>query len=198
MNLLAHAYLSFNEPDILAGNMINDYVKGKQKFEYPYAIQRGMNLHRAIDEFTDNHPETQAAKQYFRPQYRLYAGAFVDVLYDHFLANDLAQFVNETALQNFCQQTYGQLQTNLHLLPLKFQQVYPYMKTQNWLFNYRLNSGIEKGFEGLVKRAAYLNESAIAFSIFEKYYYELQICYNNFFPALKQFSHNYFLQSQKD
>jgi acyl carrier protein phosphodiesterase len=30
MNFLAHAF-SFNEPGILTGNMINDYVKGKKK-----------------------------------------------------------------------------------------------------------------------------------------------------------------------
>jgi acyl carrier protein phosphodiesterase len=30
MNYLAHAYLSFGEPDILAGNMISDFVKGKK------------------------------------------------------------------------------------------------------------------------------------------------------------------------
>ena len=31
MNYLAHAYLSFGDPDILAGNMISDFVKGKKK-----------------------------------------------------------------------------------------------------------------------------------------------------------------------
>ncbi len=35
MNYLAHAYLSFGDPDILAGNMISDFVKGKKKFDYP-------------------------------------------------------------------------------------------------------------------------------------------------------------------
>ena len=31
MNYLAHAYLSFNDPEILVGNMISDFVKGKKK-----------------------------------------------------------------------------------------------------------------------------------------------------------------------
>ncbi len=35
MNYLAHAYLSFNDPEILVGNMISDFVKGKKKFDYP-------------------------------------------------------------------------------------------------------------------------------------------------------------------
>ena len=61
MNFLAHAYLSFGQPEILVGNMISDFVKGKKKFDYPGGIQAGMQLHRAIDTFTDAHPATKEA-----------------------------------------------------------------------------------------------------------------------------------------
>jgi acyl carrier protein phosphodiesterase len=40
MNYLAHAYLSFNEPGILTGNMISDFVKGKRKYDYSEIIQK--------------------------------------------------------------------------------------------------------------------------------------------------------------
>ncbi len=93
MNYLAHAFLSFNKKDILAGNMISDFVKGKAKYTYPGGIQNGIQLHRLIDEFTDGHPVTAEAKNYFRPQYRLYSGAFIDIVYDHFLALDSKQFL---------------------------------------------------------------------------------------------------------
>ena len=62
MNYLAHAYLSFNEPEILVGNMISDFVKGKKKFDYSPGVQKGIALHRAIDNFTDYHTATKAAK----------------------------------------------------------------------------------------------------------------------------------------
>jgi len=88
LNYLAHAYLSFDQPEIIVGNLISDFVKGKKKFDYPPGIQKGIALHRAIDTFTDSHPATKEAKEVFRPHYRLYAGAFIDVAYDHFLAND--------------------------------------------------------------------------------------------------------------
>ena len=42
MNYLAHACLSFGKPDILLGNMINDFIKGKKQFDYPAAIQKGI------------------------------------------------------------------------------------------------------------------------------------------------------------
>ena len=194
MNYLAHAYLSFGEPGILTGNMISDFVKGKKKFEYPPGIQKGMTLHRAIDEFTDAHPVTQEAKTFFRKAYRLYAGAFVDVAYDHFLANDLDQFPAEEKLNAFCQATYLHLERNTVLLPEKFQQMLPYMKQQNWLFNYRLNMGMERSFTGLVRRAAFLSESAMAYKIFIEHYEQLAACYAAFFPELKAFAHSRFIE----
>ena len=65
--------------------MISDFVKGKKKFDYPAGIQKGIMLHRHIDNFTDTHEATREAKEIFRPHYRLYSGAFVDVVYDHCL-----------------------------------------------------------------------------------------------------------------
>ena len=191
MNYLAHAYLSFNEPEILAGNMISDFVKGKKKFDYSLTIQQGIALHRAIDQFTDFHPVTQEAKSYFKKDYRLYSGAFVDVVFDHFLANDKNEFSNDKELDSFCQSTYHNLQNNSSVFPEKFLQMLPYMKKQNWLFHYGSRQGIEKSFGGLVRRAVYLSESAIAFSIFNNYYQELEKCYQLFFPEIKKFSAQY-------
>jgi acyl carrier protein phosphodiesterase len=188
MNYLAHAYLSFNEPEILVGNMISDFVKGNKKFDYSSGIQKGIQLHRAIDQFTDDHPSTKAAKLYFKPAYRLYAGAFVDVVYDHFLANDINEFHSADSLADFAIQVYYILQSNFFHLPQRFQNLLPYMKSQNWLFNYQYRYGIEKSFGGLVKRAIYLHESATAFAVFNDKYDELKKCYNEFFHDQKEFS----------
>src|SRR5450432_1241794 len=109
MNYLAHAYLYFNKPEILTGNMISDFVKGKKKFDYSPGIQKGIVLHREIDNFTDTHPATREAKEIFRPHYRLYAGAFIDVVYDHFLATDKNEFTAEGLLL-FSENTYKRME----------------------------------------------------------------------------------------
>ncbi|MEO6455057.1 MAG: ACP phosphodiesterase [Ginsengibacter sp.] len=188
MNYLAHAYLSFNEPEILVGNMISDFVKGKNKYTYPTGIQSGIALHRAIDQFTDDHPATKNAKLFFKPTYRLYAGAFIDVAYDHFLATDTNEFPLKSDLEKFSNSVYQTLENNFSQLPQVFQKIFPYMKKQNWLSNYQYRWGIEKGFGGLVNRAAYLNEHNIAWSIFNNHYHELKKYYEAFFPELKQFA----------
>jgi acyl carrier protein phosphodiesterase len=188
MNYLAHAFLSFNNPEILTGNIISDFVKGKKKFNYPLSIQKGIALHRMIDHFTDFHPATSIAKNFFRLHYRLYSGAFVDIVYDHFLALDEKQFAVYGGLESFSKIVYKQLDDQQSFFPPAFQRLFPYMKLQNWLYEYRLKEGIRKGFSGLVNRAAYLNESDLAFKIFIEHHNELSKCYNAFFPELKAYA----------
>ena len=181
MNYLAHAYLSFGESDILAGQMISDFVKGKQKLAYKKEVQNGIMLHRMIDSFTDAHPATHEAKQFFKPAVGLYAGAFMDVVYDHFLALDKTLHTDEE-LQQFAIKTYQQLDAYKDIFPERFARMFPYMKAQNWMYNYKTISGIENSFAGVVRRAAYLDNSAVVFDAFMKHYDELEIYYQSFFP----------------
>ena len=187
MNYLAHAYLSFGQPEIIVGNLISDFVKGKKKFDYPLGIQKGIALHRAIDTFTDTHSATKDAKEVFRPHYRLYSGAFIDVVYDHFLANDKNEF-SETSLSSFSQSIYLTLEENKQWFPERFARMFYYMKMQNWLFHYRMIEGTEKSFGGLVRRSAYLNDSDAACKLFEEYYQLLQHCYRLFWADVKPFA----------
>lgn len=188
MNYLAHAYLSFEKSDILLGNMISDFVKGKKQYDYPIPVQKGIKLHRAIDEFTDTHTATHELKSYFRQDYRLYSGAFADVVYDHFLANDTNEFNSEAELTAFAINTYQLLESNTAYFPLPFQKMFPYMKEYDWLSNYRHKWGIERSMNGVVRRSAYLTESEKAFELFNRHYKDMQSCYDAFFPDIKKFS----------
>ena len=188
MNFLAHAYLSFNVPEILIGNMISDFVKGRKKFDYPSMVQKGIQLHRQIDDFTDFHPVTAKAKELFRPHYRLYSGAFIDIVYDHFLANDDKLFEQSGGLKKYTENIYSLLNNRADSFPEPFKTMFPYMVRENWLHNYRHRSGMYSAFGGLVHRAKYLNEYKIAIDIFNENYEELQTHYNHFFPDLEEFS----------
>jgi acyl carrier protein phosphodiesterase len=190
MNLLAHAYLSFNNESILVGNMISDYVKGKKQFDYPLPIQAGIQLHRAIDAFTDTHDATQKIKNLFKPTYRLYAGAFTDVVYDYFLANDENEFPSAESLRSFTKHTYKLLQNNNVYFPEKFAQSFPHMQAQDWLYHYRYDDGMQKSFGGLAKRAKYITETHTAFNTFLNNKELIRQAYQIFFPQLKVFTTN--------
>lgn len=188
MNFLAHAYLSFNQPEILVGNMMSDFIKGNKKFDYPISIQNGITLHRLIDEFTDNHFATKNAKQLFKQELGLYAGAFVDIAFDYFLANDRNEFADENALQIFASNTYNSLDDFTTVFSEQFLRSFASMKQHNWLLNYRKDYGIERSFEGLTYRAKYINKEHKAFNIFLENKTQLQVCYADFFKDVKSFS----------
>jgi len=178
MNYLAHAYLSFGNKDILTGNMIADHVKGKIALaKLPEGIQQGIKLHRRIDEYTDFHPATQRAKIWFRADYRLYAGAIMDCLYDHYLANDPLYFKNEEVLKQFAQTTYAQLEENAAFFPERFVNYFPYMRDQDWLSNYRTIRGIKQSLGGLERRAKYMPSADKAYELFITNYYHLNQCF---------------------
>ena len=187
MNYLAHAYLSFGDAEILAGNIFSDFIKGKKKFDFPHRIQLGIDLHRSIDQFTDDHSATAKAKQFFKPAYGLYASAFVDVVYDHFLANDKQTFAaNE--LELFADSTYRELRQSEGLFPERFRVMFHYMELQNWLYNYKFQEGIFRSFGGLVRRAKYMDDPQPACEILVRHYEDLSGCYKEFFPELRAFA----------
>jgi len=190
MNYLAHAYFSFNNPPILLGNMISDYVKGKKQYDYPPEIQKGIKLHRLIDTFTDEHQITKEIKKIFAPSVRLYSGAFVDVVYDHFLATNKT-ILNKEQWLAFTITSYELLADQSTYFPEKFATIFPYMQSQNWLFNYRYTWGIENSFGGLVRRAKYLDSSEEAFDLFLLHYDEIAILAKPFLNEVQIFTKDF-------
>ena len=187
MNFLGHAYLSFNSRDIIIGNMISDFVKGRAQFGFSGNIHTGIKLHRDIDTFTDDHPATKKAKEIFRSHYRLYSGALMDIVYDHYLATDENLFT-ELTLKEFTNGIYQVLEQRIDELPFYFRQAFTYMKTEDWLFHYRTREGIRKSMAGMVRRSKFLTESHTAFQLFNEHYDFLKDCYQEFFPDVKQYA----------
>ncbi len=56
MNYLAHMYLSCYDEDLIVGNILVDMMQIKRLRELPDQYDRGFELHRKIDSYTDNHP----------------------------------------------------------------------------------------------------------------------------------------------
>lgn len=187
MNYLAHAYLSFHDPDVTAGQLIGDFVKGKQSEAYPALIRKGIILHRALDEYTDSHPASRTARDIFRPATGLYGGVFLDIVYDHFLANDAERFTLPE-LARFSEATYQAVEERLPILPPAFRQMFAFMRTHNWLYHYHERDSILRSFGGIIRRARYFNQpAAVPYAVLSDHYEELRDCYNTFIPDAENF-----------
>lgn len=187
MNYLAHAHLSFRNPGLLIGNLIADFVKGKQIYDFSEEIQAGIRLHRQIDEYTDHHPLTRQTKTLFSDTAGRYDSPFLDIAFDHFLALDTMQEPPEGWLV-FSLWCYKQIDHRIDELPKDFKRLYSYMKEENWLYSYRYPWMIEKSFGRLTQRAAFLKNDINVYSDFENKYSLLQAGYDQFFPQLVKFA----------
>lgn len=187
MNFLAHCYLSGPDPLIITGNFIGDFVKGRNlSSTFGPGIARGVELHRAIDVFTDHHPVVKKSKDRLRPTYRHYSGVIVDIFYDHFLAAGWEAY-SETSLTDYAAQVY-QLITDQHsLLPERVNQMLPYMVRGNWLKNYAHLEGIERVLGGMSRRATFESRMEHATHDLRESYDEFQREFDVFFPALRQY-----------
>lgn len=172
MNLLAHLYLSKGINDIMIGNFIGDFVKGNQYLNYSEQIQKGILLHREIDSFTDNHESHKLTRDRFRKEYGLHSGVVVDIIYDHFLANNWTNYHND-ALEVFAQEAYTNIQQNFEILPEKMKAVVPFIINNNWIILYRSVTGIERVLYGMSKKTSLPNKVPFALEILNEFHQEI-------------------------
>lgn len=189
MNYLAHFYLSDYKQNLIIGNYIADDVKGKSYLNYPLEIQKGILLHRKIDDFTDNHKTVLNSKNLIRHHQRKYTPVVMDVFYDYFLAKDW-EIHSKDKLKDFTEYIYKTLFKNIKHLPIKSQMRLPFMAKSNWLYNYRKIEGINKALTGLSERSNYPNNMSEAYIILKEKEEELQQDFNVFFPDLNNFVQN--------
>ena len=187
MNFLAHLYLSGDNHKIMLGNFIGDFVKGRNALEqFDPEIIRGIELHRAIDEFTDSHPIVTVSKNRLRPKYRHYSGVIVDVFYDHFLARNWDTYHPEL-LPDFADKAYDVIQSHDPILPKEVKFMMPYMIKGNWLVNYAKTEGIHRALSGMARRTPYESKMEQSVEDLKKNYAEFSQEFATFFPTLKQF-----------
>lgn len=182
MNYLAHSFLSFSDGQIV-GQFLEDFIRNKERFSFPKDIQDGITMHRAIDTFTDSHPAIHEAKKVFSPLVRLYAGAFVDVSMDYFLANDLS-LLSEKGWKNHSLKVYKVLNENSVFLSEDFKRMLVKMEHDDWLYNYREDWGIKFSIQNVLNKAKYLEKDIPVFQAFLNNKDQLQKCYDDFFPDL--------------
>lgn len=191
MNVLAHIYLSGDSDDIIIGNYIGDYVKGRDYLKYPDQIRRGIILHRNIDAFTDKHPVVHRSKIHFSRKYHKYAGVVIDILYDHFLTKEWDTY-SRRPLESITYQFYRAMVNNYNILPPKVQDRFPFFIINNWLESYKTSKGLRTVFNALSRRTSLPRETKFAIKSLKKNYYSLNEDFMEFFPQLIEYVENDF------
>ncbi|MDD4033388.1 MAG: ACP phosphodiesterase [Bacteroidales bacterium] len=183
MNYLAHTYLSGENPEILIGNFMGDFVRGAEYLNFPDQIQEGIMLHRNIDWYTDSHPVTKECKKLFSPRYHKYAGVITDILFDHFLAKDWNIF-HDKSLNDYTEWVYDILLSYFDVLPISAQKFLPGFFAGRWIEKYETIEGFREVLEKMSKQTSLPAESEWAKEILELNYDTLRFQFYDFFPGI--------------
>lgn len=190
MNYLAHLYLAHDNPEVLIGSLLGDFVKGSFQHQYTPEIRKGIALHRQVDSYTDSHPVIQASKRLVTPERRRFAGIMVDLFCDHFLAKHWSQY-SSTSLEAFSQHVYHTLLESQELLPPRLRQILPVMMEQNWLLSYQELRSIDRALNRISGRLKRQNRLINSAEELEQNYGLFAQNFHSFFPDLIQFVDQY-------
>jgi acyl carrier protein phosphodiesterase len=186
MNFLAHTYLSGCNEEIIVGNFMGDYVKGKNYKLFPEQVKKGILIHRDIDSFTDMHQITRISKQRVASRYHKYAGIITDIFYDHFLASMWDNYSN-LPLREFVKRTYDLLKRNYKVLPDAIKRWFPTFLENNWMMAYTTVDGIELVLERMSANTSLPDHSAFAVEVLRDQYALFMDDFLRFFPMIIKF-----------
>lgn len=190
MNFLAHMYLSGENNEIIVGNFIGDFIKGNQLESFDKGIKHGIQLHREIDQFTDNHPVVLESKKRLWEKYHHYSPVIVDVYYDHFLSKYWDKY-HDQPLKDFTGSIYRMLNENPENIPERAKRMLVYMQQGDWLFNYQFIEGIRQALTGMSRRTKFKSKLEFAHEDLSLNYEDFKEEFERFFPDLIQHSKDF-------
>ena len=174
---------------VTIGNFMADGIYGESYKKYPSDIQKGILLHREIDTFTDAHPIVRQSTKRLHINYGHYSSVIVDILYDHFLAKNWDTY-STIPLKDFSVSFYNLLEESYEILPLRIQNLMPFMIADNWLLNYSKIEGVQQVLDGMNRRTKYKSKMNEATKELKIHYDEFEEEFTLFFDELITFSKN--------
>ena len=140
VNLLAHALLSVSDVEVRLGNVLADFVKGRDRAAITPGFLAGVRQHQAIDAFTDSNPIVHRSRARISG-YSHVTGILVDVFYDHFLTLHWDQYAPER-LEVFTARVYTEFRSRPTPLPPNAQATLEQVIREDWLGSYGSIEGI--------------------------------------------------------
>jgi len=179
MNYLGHIYFSNNDPQLAVANLFGDFVKGKKYLEYPEYIQKGVLLHRRIDDFIDHHYEVIHLIHTIRGQLPKVAPIAVDIYFDHLLAKNWNQY-HPVKLPDFLQHFYSQIDLSNEPYPADFKHFMNLLIERNWISHYHSEEGLYRMCQGVSNKLSFENALTNGHTVFQHFENEITSCFHEY------------------
>lgn len=183
MNHLAHIFLSYPDEYCLTGNFITDFLTVSELRMLDSRLEKGVILHRRIDEFTDAHPSVRQCAALLRPVHKKYTPVVTDIYFDYFLIRNWTLF-HSKSLDTFIKHVYKVLANNKYLMPDRMHHRMDRMIDSDFLRSCATPNKLEKTFTFLQQRTRFDNQLHRAHEDLLKHEQELNALFLSFFPDL--------------
>lgn len=187
LNYLAHIYLSGSNGAIQVGNFIGDFVKGNRHSSYPHRIQKGILLHRQIDDFTDRHPIVRETVAFLRPHFGRYSAIVLDMYFDYFLADHFHRISGGKSLRRFARGFYFAALCRYFYLPVRVRRFIFHFITTNRLACYASYEGLHDSLTIMARYKVSALEPDRVIAVLQLHRDYLEQNFHTFFPELQQF-----------
>ncbi len=169
----------------MVGNLLPDFTKQISKTAYTHEVIQGVELHRFIDRYTDEHPIFKQSRNRISTERKRFSPILIDIFYDHFLAINWRQY-SDNSLLDSTQFYYTQLSRADIQMPVRLQDTIKRMPEVDLLYNYRTFKGIEHAVNRVSQRIRFKNNL----------YGGVEELTNNF-SALEADFHPFFMELEK-
>ncbi|MGH8184317.1 MAG: ACP phosphodiesterase [Rhodanobacteraceae bacterium] len=187
MNHLAHALLAdAGGIEFALGSAQGDFVHGHPDPAWPAARRAGLQFHRAVDRYTDAHPEVVAARNLFEPPLRRYAGIVLDVWFDHLLVRDWDAYAANEPLAHFSQRWLTLLDRHVAELPEPLRAFLAWMHAHGLPVAYGNDATLDVVFHALARRLTRPSPIGTALAALQSRGDALQRHFDAFFPELTE------------
>lgn len=164
MNYLGHIYLSGNDTRLMCSNIFGDFVKGN-KNDFADWILEGIQLHREIDYFTDNHQAVKEILPLLRTALPKVAPIAIDIYFDHLLAQNWTTH-HPQDFESYTSRVFIDFEQLKLEFPLQFQTFIGYFISRKWITYYPYYDGLERLSQGVSTKLSFPNTLSTAPQIF--------------------------------
>ena len=184
MNYLAHSFLSPDDPLILMGNIWGDILKPRDYGLLPASMIRGVEQHKLIDSYTDQHSGVGEIMSLIRPYQGKYTPVVADVMMDFMLSKFWHVFHDED-LQTFCNKVYSVVRSHLEFVPERLHPRILRMMEHRWLESCATRDRMETTLTMLSRRASFENRIPEAMIPYELHEHTMDRLFLTFFEDLR-------------
>ncbi len=185
MNYLAHSLLSCHSDTLLFGNVVADLISNRQFKNLREVFHKGVQLHRFIDTFTDNHLMVKRCTKVLHQHHGKYAPVVFDLLCDRLLTDFWEDF-SKISMDRHIEKTYDVLDRNLSYLEIKEREKLDNMIEHDFLRNCTSDIGLWRTMEWMDRRTKFPSNFTQAVDDLYKNYDLFSDAFMVFFKELRK------------